>query len=169
MTPEKTKLHILAQEQWPAFEKLFDLKSCSGVYFPKTYDAFIKNNQNQDELLNVCAHEYVGHGLFYEYNTLGRYLADQDNMFSELEKELYGREVSDSDNFIVFKGEERSLVPLDKQGGYTHAAIIINQETFQIYTNTRDNHLKFKQYYVHISEELADMITQKIGEKIKCN
>jgi hypothetical protein len=70
--PRQTRLEIIPKEKWEGFAKQKNIKS-NGWYSPSDLIAYTKED-TPTKMNPIILHEYVGHGIFFEYHPIGRML-----------------------------------------------------------------------------------------------
>jgi hypothetical protein len=94
--PIESSLKVYNLKDWVRFRqrRVSDDKGLMSTFHPRTLTAYILKD-NPIYMLNLF-HEYFGHGSFCEHSNIGKKIVDYDKELGELEKEIFGEEITEA-------------------------------------------------------------------------
>lgn len=111
--PQDSRLEILSREEWQAFslEHLLP-EGVVGDFIPHEQTAYVLKAE-EPEQTRRCAHEYVGHANFCEYNKVGREIVQLNKELISLETALLGRQFPKNKKVKLAIGKEKKIIEND--------------------------------------------------------
>ena len=152
-SPRRSVLRFLDNDSWDNMcVGLGQNPNSTGIFIPRDLTARV-NKDSSDYPLNLF-HEYFGHGLFYEYSQIGRFLCNIERRLMEDEKARFRGKSFTLEELLDFRKENPHFRFLRNQEN-RHLGIY---EIFAIWTerylcdllNIKD---KFEQKYGALSKE----------------
>ena len=98
--PVQSTLIIYDSEGWSDFVIKKGVQPGAGIFYPRELTAHVAN-LSESVLVSRIAHEYFGHGIFCEFNEVGREIVRLDRLAADYEKDLFGKILLPSERFIV--------------------------------------------------------------------